>query len=327
MTTINWTKATETIDNAQTLLMVTHISPDGDAIGSLLGLANGLRERGKSPVLVVDGGVPGFLRFLPGSETVLAQLTEGEWDVMISLDSSDEARTGKAGDYGRAHSKTVINLDHHPTNTMFGHVHVVIPDAVSATEIVYRWLIEMNQPITRQIAVPLMVGLVTDTIGFRTSNVRSSTLEIAQRLMEAGASLTEVMARTLGSTPYQTIQLWKQVLPSVELDGGVIHATIHQQDYKKIESKEQSSGGLVSFLLTANEAMVSTVFTEVEDGRVELSFRCKPGFDVATLALSLGGGGHVQASGATIPGTIEQVKLRVLPLLRQVVASGSLIIV
>lgn len=327
MTTINWAQATAAVDSAQTILIVTHVNPDGDAIGSLLGLANGLRERGKSPMLAVDGGVPGFLKYLPGSETVLSELSEGEWDLVISVDSSDAERSGKVGIYGQAHSKTIINLDHHPTNTRFGHIHVIIPDAVSATEIVYRWLVEMNQPVTRPVALPLLTGLVTDTNGFRTSNVKSTTLEVAQRLMEAGASLTEVTARTLGSTPYQTIQLWKQVLPSVELDGGVIHASIRRADFPNVEAGDNSSGGLVTFLLTANEAMVSAIFKELADGRIELSFRCKPGFDVATLAFSLGGGGHKQASGATIAGPLEQAKLRVLPLLRQVVATGNLTIV
>ncbi len=327
MTTINWIKATEAVDKAQTLLIVTHVNPDGDAIGSLLGLANGLRERGKSPVLAVDGGVPDFLRFLPGSDTILSELTAGEWDLVISVDSSDAGRSGNVGTYGQEHSQTIINLDHHPTNTLFGHIHVVIPEAVSATEIVYKWLLEMQQPITRAVAMPLLTGLVTDTNGFRTSNVNATTLEIAQRLMEAGASLTEITARTLGSTPYQTIQLWKQVLPSVELDGGVIHATIRRQDFPNVEAGDNSSGGLVTFLLTANEALVSAIFKELTDGRIELSFRCKPGFDVGMLALSLGGGGHRQASGATIAGPVEQAKMRVLPLLRQVVASGNLTIV
>lgn len=327
MTTVNWTEASNALNAAGKLLLVTHVNPDGDAIGSLMGLANALTARGKTPVLAVDGGVPGFLRFIPGTELVLPELTEGDWDVMVSLDASDEERTGKVGAFGRAHSLSVINVDHHPTNTLFGHIHVVIPDAVSTTEIVYRWLHNMQQPITREVAVPLLTGLVTDTNGFRTSNVKAGTLEIAQRLMEAGASLTEVTARTLGSTPYQTIQLWKYVLPSVELDAGVIHATIRQQDYARLEVQDPSSGGLVSFLLTADEALASAVFKELEDGRVELSFRCKPGFDVGTLAFGLGGGGHKQASGATIAGPLEMAKMRVLPLLRQVVAAGKLTIV
>ena len=325
-TTIDWNKATQTLDEAQSILLVTHLSPDGDAIGSLLGLANALRERGRPVQAAVDGGVPGFLRFLPGSETVGAELTSGEWDVMVSLDSSDEPRSGLAGEYGRAHSKLVINVDHHPTNTRFGDVHVIMPEAVSTTEIVYRWLEQMGHPISREIAVPLLTGLLTDTNGLRTSNVRSTTLGIAQRLMDAGASLTEITQRTLSSTPFRTIRLWGRVLPRVELADGIIQATIYQQDYRDIKATEQTAGGIVEFLLKANEAMVSVVFRELEDGQVEVGFRSKPGYDVSRIAVQIGGGGHRQASGATIPGPVEAARERVIPLLREVVAQGSLII-
>src|SRR5690606_24139951 len=128
----NWAAATAAIDNAERVLLVTHLNPDGDAIGTLLGLANALRARGVTFDMAVDGGVPEFLAFLPGADAVKPALTEGQWDVMVSLDSSDEARTGVCGVYGRAHSNTVINLDHHPTNTMFGDIHIVVPTAVAA---------------------------------------------------------------------------------------------------------------------------------------------------------------------------------------------------
>ena len=326
LTTIDWTKATQTLDAAQSILLVTHLNPDGDAIGSLLGLANALRERGRPVQSVVDGGVPGFLRFLPGSETVGAALTGGEWDVMVSLDSSDAPRSGLAGEYGRAHSKIVVNVDHHPTNTRFGQIHVIMPEAVSTTEIVYYWLEQMGHPVSREIAVPLLTGLLTDTNGLRTSNVRSTTLGIAQRLMDAGASLTEITQRTLSSTPFQTIRLWGQVLPRVELADGIIQTTICQADYQQIKATDQTAGGIVEFLLKANEAMVSVVFRELEDGQVEVGFRSKPGYDVSQVAVRLGGGGHRQASGATIAGPIDAARERVLPLLREAVAQGSLTI-
>src|SRR5262249_10161434 len=119
MTILNWTEATEAVDSAKSIVLVTHLNPDGDAIGSLLGLANALRERGSAVMtLAVDKGVPTYLRFLPGSDDVLPALHEGEWELMISLDASDEGRTGECGVYGRAHSQRVINIDHHPTNTL-----------------------------------------------------------------------------------------------------------------------------------------------------------------------------------------------------------------
>jgi phosphoesterase RecJ-like protein len=323
---LQWSEATEAVNAASSILAVTHLNPDGDAIGSLLGLVNALRERGKNVVAVVDGGVPEFLQYIPGQESVLSKLNAGEWELMISLDSSDNERTGEAGIYGRAHSSKIINLDHHPTNTLFGDIFLVLPEAVSAAEIVYRWLDYMQHPLSREVAVPLLTGMVTDTMGFRTSNVKAETLGIAQQLMAAGASLTEVMARTLLSTSYSTVELWKRSLPSTQLDGAVISADVTQADLRAARILEATDAGLVSFLNTVDEAMIAVVFKELPDGRVEISLRSKPGFDVGSVAFSLGGGGHKQASGATIAGPLEAAHQRVLPLLHDAVGAGKLVI-
>jgi phosphoesterase RecJ-like protein len=328
MTILNWTEATQAVDSAKSILLVTHFNPDGDAIGSLMGAAHALRERGCAvTTLAVDKGVPTYLRFIPGVEAVVPKLDSGEWELMISLDSSDEERTGDAGVYGRAHSQRVINIDHHPTNTKFGDIFLFRPDAVSTTQIVQEWLEQMGQPLTRNSAVPLLTGLVTDTQGFRTSNVRPETLGYAQKLMQAGASLTEITYRTLGSTPYQNIQLWKYVLPSVELKDGVISAVVTQEDVRAAQLSDVTDGGLVEYLVTANEAMISVVFKELPDGRIELGFRSKPGFNVAQVAFSLGGGGHTQASGATVAGPLEAARARVMPVLYAAREQGKLTIV
>jgi phosphoesterase RecJ-like protein len=329
MTTSNttqWAEATYAIEQAQSILVVTHLNPDGDAIGSLLGLVNGLRERGKKVDAAVDGGVPDFLEFLHGSDTVRDVLASGEWDVMVSVDSSDEARSGQVGIYGRARSKIVINLDHHATNTLFGNIFLVKVDAVSATEVVFDWLSHMNLPISRNIAMPLLTGLVTDTIGFRTSNVRPRTLEIAMQLMDTGASLTEVTARTLDTKSYNTIELWKYAMASVAFKHGIIEATVTQNDLKNARISEMTDGGLVQLLITVNEAMIAVVFKELADGNVEISLRSKLGYDVGQVAFSIGGGGHKQASGATIPGPLEAARARVIPLLQEAIKQGKLVI-
>ncbi len=330
--TAQYQAAAAAVDAAASILIVTHINPDGDAIGSLLGLGNALRERyPHKPIdLVVDGGVPEFLQFLPGSETVLSELMneqptgqQAAWDLMISVDSSDEPRTGAAGIFGRAHSQQVINLDHHATNTGFGQLHLVNARAVSATEVVYDWLTQTGYTPSLNVAIPLLCGLVTDTLGFRTSNVSVRTLEIAQQLMLAGASLTAITQRALDSMSYAVLNLWKSVFSTIELENGLIWAVVTQADMQRV-GDDADSGGLSGFLVKVKEAMISAVFTEQPDGSVELSFRSKPGYDVASLALSLGGGGHRQASGATIPGPLPEAVSRVLPLLRTAVQSGSL---
>lgn len=321
---LEWNKAADAVRSAERVLIVTHIRPDGDAIGSLLGLANMLKSLGKDVTSVVDEGVPEFLKFLPGADTVQSAITTGDFDLMISTDASDEERTGEAGAYGREHSKTVINLDHHPTNTYFGDIYLVDPKAVSATEIVFNWVNELGVTLDKSIAVPLMTGLVTDTLGFRVSSVTANTLQIAEKLMEAGASLRSITARTLDSMSYSTLQLWKRVLPSAQLEGEVISCVVTLDALQGAGLDDSFDGGLVGMLMQVNEAMISVVFKEQPNDEIRLSMRSKLGYDVSGVARSLGGGGHVQASGATLYGKIEDVKPRVMALLQEAARNGSL---
>jgi bifunctional oligoribonuclease and PAP phosphatase NrnA len=315
--------ANQVVEEAQSIVLVTHVFPDGDAIGSLLGLSNALLSLGKKIDFAVDGGVPDFLEFLPGSQLVKKELTDGSWDLMISVDSSDEERTGKAGEYGRANSKKVINLDHHPTNVMFGDIFLVNSEAVSAAEIVFNWLQAMNFEFNADVARPLLAGMVTDTLGFRTSNVSAGTLGIAQTLMSAGASLAEITERALNNKSFAALSVWKHALPTVKMYKGVISVDVTRETLERIGVDAAMDGGLSSFLVRVNEAMISVVFKEDKDGNVVLSMRAKPGFNVSDTAFSLGGGGHVQASGATIPGPLEDAKKRVLPMLRKAVKKGK----
>jgi phosphoesterase RecJ-like protein len=324
---VQWSEATEAVKQAASIVCVTHVNPDGDAIGSLMGLTLALREMGKKVDAAVDGGVPDFLKFIPGTDDVISKLKHGRWELMISLDASDEERTGVAGAFGRARAPKVINLDHHPTNIFFGDLFLVVPTAVSATEVVYDWLTYMGHPISQPVATALLTGLVTDTLCFRTSNVTANTLSIAQSLMTAGASLSAITFRALSSTPYNVIELWKHAFQSVQLQNSVISGVVRQDDLKNAHLNEVTDGGLVGMLITVNEAFIAVVFKELEDGRVELSFRSKPGFDVGSVAFSLGGGGHRQASGATIPGPLEAAQARVMPLLYEAVANGVLTII
>jgi phosphoesterase RecJ-like protein len=305
-------------------VIVTHVKPDGDAFGSALGMTNAFRAMGKMVTVADDDGVPDYLEWLPGADTVVTSLTEGQWDLMISTDASDEVRTGDVGTYARANSKTVINLDHHITNTLFGDIHLILATAVSSTDIVYRWFTEVGITISKEVAVPLLTGLVTDTIGFRISLVTTHTLGVAQALMQAGASLTEATARTLDSRSYQSVQLWKYALPSVQLDGEVIYGVVRIVDAERAGLTDVSDEGLASFLNQVEEARVAIVFKEQENNTVEISMRSKPGYNVGEVAFQVGGGGHKQAAGATITGTVESVMALVLPKLHEVTANGTL---
>lgn len=318
-----WQAAAAAIHSAQSVLAVAHIAPDGDAVGSLLGIAGPLRALGKDVTAVIDDGVPPRLRFIPGSDSILTSVNSDEFDLMITVDCSDLERTGIAGAFGLAHSKHTINLDHHPTNTFFGDIHLVVPQAVAAVEVVYNFLEILGFELTADVACALLAGLVTDTQGFRISATNSRTLEIAQDLMQRGAPLAQIMASTLNSRPFAEVALWKQVLPSVHLEQGLIFATIRQNDIRRVGMDNMADGGLVSHLVNVDEAKISIVFKELPERQVEVGFRAKPGYDVATLALQLGGGGHTLASGCTIDGDLMQAQGLVLPLAHRAIAEGS----
>ena len=315
----NWSEFGALLDGATRILLVTHVKPDGDAIGSLVALSNMLRSRGKAPIPVVDGGMMEFLKFVPGTEQVVSQVPALDYDVMVSLDASDEERTGEAGKEGRNRVGVVVNIDHHPTNTGFGTLQIVNPQAVATAEVLFDGFTELGWAISEAVAVPLLVGLVTDTMGFRTSNVNGNTLRAAAALADAGAPLYDIIQRTLIATPFTTIQMWRSALETIELKDRVISAALTREGLQRAGlSQPSDSGGFIGFLISANEARVAAVFKEVNGGSIEISLRSKPGYDVSGVAFELGGGGHRQAAGATVQGTLEDVRQRVLPMLRAI---------
>ncbi|MCY4070722.1 MAG: DHH family phosphoesterase [Chloroflexi bacterium] len=318
-----WRAAADAIKAARTILAISHIAPDGDAVGSLLGISETMRALGKDVTAVIDDGVPAELMFVPGSGTVLPSIESGQFDLMITVDSSDLERIGVAGAYGMAHSEKILNLDHHPTNTRYGNINLVVSHAVAAAEIVFDLVNCIGCQLTESAAYALLTGLVTDTQGFRISATNDRTLEIARALMQKGAPLSQIMAQTLNRRPYQEVVLWELVFPSVAISDGLIHAAITRDNISQAGLDTMTDGGLVSHLVNVDQAKISIVFKELSDNQVEVGFRSKPGYDVASLAVRLGGGGHTQASGCTMNGTLAQVRSTVIPLAHQVISAGD----
>lgn len=327
-TTSIWTNPSQAIAQAQRVVIVTHVAPDGDAIGTLLGMTHILREMGKEVDAAVDGGVPAYLRYIPASQTVHTHLNTGEWDVCLSVDAADEARTGEVGAYARAHSRVMINLDHHATNPRFGDYHLIFPEAVSAAEVAFDWITEgLQRPIHREAAIALLTGMVTDTLGFRTSNVKPRTLQTAQVLMSSGASLTEITARTLDTKSYDSLLIWREALKTLQLEDGVIWAQVPYSAFADNHIDPGVELNLSEFLVKIDEAMIAATFKQEREGHIRLSLRSKLGFEVSTTAQTLGGGGHQQASGASLGDiSLKEAVSRVIPMLKEAVKRGELVI-
>jgi phosphoesterase RecJ-like protein len=308
------------LSHASRVLAICHIAPDGDAIGSLLGLGWLLRppppsEVERSVTLACADGVPQQFAFLPGAGEILADPPSQPWDAVVAVDSSDERRLGacfRRDEYGDA---PVVVLDHHVTNLDFGTLNYVDTAAASTAQVIVDLADALGVPIRCEAATCLLTGMVTDTLSFRTSNVTPNVLRVAARLMEAGAPLSEITERALNQKPLNIIRLWGLALANLRQEHHVVWTAISREMRAVANAPDTGDGGLASFLISAPEAKVAAVLSENPDGQVEVGLRARNGLDISELALSLGGGGHPQAAGCTIPGPLPAAETRVLPLL------------
>lgn len=311
------------IRNARRAMVITHVSPDGDAIGSLLGLGWALRWLGKAHTLACADPVPRKFTYLPGSEAIATRPgptpspgEASEYDLVISLDCADLGRLGAAYDESLA-GLPLINVDHHATNTHFGAVNWVDTEAASTAEMVLALVESLDVPLDPDIALCLLNGIVTDTRGFRIASTRLQTMRAVLKLMEAGAQLSEITDHVFNHRPFSTICLWGKALNGVQLDGKIIWSEISQAMRRECATAEQGDAGLVNFLSTVDEADVAIVFIEREDHQVKVEIRSAPGVDVSAAATSLGGGGHPQAAGCTLDGDLNQAREKVLAAIRE----------
>jgi phosphoesterase RecJ-like protein len=309
-----------TIHQHQDILCISHVSPDGDAFGSLLGMGWILRHLGKRAVLAMQDKTPREFQSLPGASEIIGPEAVGtEYDLIIILDTSSLDRAGSTYNPALHKHIPVLVIDHHVTNTNFGQINWVAPQYAATCQMLVDLAKALQVPLTGKIAEVLLTGIVTDTLCFRTSNTTPDVLEAALQLMRGGAELVSITQRLLDQRSFALFKLWGQILQRVQLEEGVIWATITRDDLKHA-GNPSSDGQLSSTLISAVEADMSATFTEKcdEQGRwmVECSFRARPGFNVATTALSFGGGGHPAASGCTVPGPLAEAAERIVAALK-----------
>ena len=290
-------------------LAITHINPDGDAIGSLLGFGLALRAAGKEVVLACADPVPETFRFLPASGEVTAA-PSGAFDLIAALDVSDAARMGSVGEgLGR---KPHLLYDHHLTNAGFAEINFIDVSAASTAELIAEHLDSLGLPLTQPVAECLLTGLVNDTLGFRTSNTSPKSLALAQRLMKAGAPLYAIYDRSLHKRSFTAVRLWAEGLAHLRLAGRIVWAALPLEARRASGYGGNGDADLIDVLTSVREADVALIFVERPDGKVKVSWRSAPGIDVASLAAAFGGGGHAPAAGAEIEGTLAEVEAKVV---------------
>lgn len=319
----DWQAATSLIQRARNILLICHVAPDGDAIGSLLGLGAALYVLGKEPALACESEIPNKFEYLPGHKSIIQRVPDRAFDLVVGLDCSDTRRLGSVYDAESMRHIPLINIDHHTTNFLFGQVNLVDETAVSTSEIILYLLDHLRVSLDKDIATCLLYGIVTDTIGFRTPNVTPKVMSATVRLMQAGAPLAEITHAAFNQRPLADLRLLICGLNRLQMENGLMWSDIPLSI--RVECGHQGNGdaGLASVLARTKGVWASAVFCETQDGRVEISLRAAPGFDVAQTALSLGGGGHPTAAGCSVDGPLEAAKERVLTMLRTSLAEQS----
>jgi len=308
--------AARLLRNASSVQLIGHISPDGDTIGSALGLAWALRDMGKVARVACADPVPRALRFLPGADEVRQQAMGGP-SLVVAVDCSDQRRMGSAYDAQMLAGRPLLVIDHHESNQGFGDVNLIEPQAAATTQIMLRLIAHLGVPLSTPIATCLLTGLITDTQGFRTHNTDSGVLADAVTLCDAGAPLTEIMDQSFGRSPISKLRLWGSVFERCRLENGVLWAEVSRQDIARAGASSETLRGLVNYLATIDEAQIALLLEELPNGRVDVSLRARPGYNVAVVASALGGGGHELAAGCQVNGALSEVRATVLDALSE----------
>ncbi|MBG7610107.1 MAG: bifunctional oligoribonuclease/PAP phosphatase NrnA [Anaerolineae bacterium] len=300
--------AHDLIHQAQRVLVTSHIRPDGDAVGSLLGLGLALQESGKEVQMILADGVPKAFRHLSGSEQVYRK-PQGTFDAVIVVDCSDLGRVGSVLDNSPGPD---LSIDHHITNLNFARINLVDIEATSTTEILTSLIPALNLSISTSAAEALLTGIITDTLGFRTTNMRPQAMRVAADLMSLGIDLPTLYNKALLSRSFHALRYWGSGLNNLQLENRLVWTALTIDDRIAVNYPGRDDADLINVLSTIDDADIAIIFVEQKNGSVKVSWRARPGFDVSKVALQFGGGGHKPASGAEIEGDLDEVQQKVL---------------
>ena len=295
----------ELIENKQKFGITTHIKPDGDGVGSSLGLCWLLQSLGKSAEVIVRGEIPLAYRSLPGADEIRnIEKIDENYDAVFVIECSDLQRPGIEG----LDQQFTVNIDHHATSEHFGTVNWIDSTASAVGEMIYNLVKAIGGRVTKEIADCVYMALVTDTGSFHFSNTTDRTLKVASELIKAGARPAEISEAVYSNYPWSRIELMRQVLATVKRDETGRVASLRQTLKMREEAGavDGDNNGFVNIPLASREILASIYMREVGENVYRVSLRSKGDIDVAKVAERWGGGGHRNAAGLRIEGDWDE---------------------
>jgi len=306
--------------------VLSHVRPDGDALGSQLALGLSLKRLGKDVRIWNEEGMLEKYSFLPSANLLTKPPADPEdVDVAIALDTAIQDRLGTTLPAVRS-AKVWINIDHHPSNPGYGDLVYINPKAPATGQILFELIRSEKLPIDAAIAENLYVAISTDTGSFQYPNTTARTFEMAAELVRAGVDVGRVSQLTYENYPRRRAELLRDLLGTMRFEANdrVASFSLSLATAKKLGALPEHNEGLIDHLRAIHGVIVAVFFEELADGKVRVSMRSKSEkVNVCAICEKFGGGGHVLAAGARIPGTLAEVENKVLEEVRDVVGRGS----
>ncbi|MBL8181173.1 MAG: bifunctional oligoribonuclease/PAP phosphatase NrnA [Blastocatellia bacterium] len=312
----------ELIESKNNFGITTHIKPDGDGVGSSLGLCWLLRSLGKEAEVIVHGDVPPAYRSLPGADEIRdVKELDREYDAVFVIECSDIGRPGIAG-LERAFT---VNIDHHATSEHFGTINWIDSTASAVGEMIYNLCKAIGGRVTKEIAECVYMALVTDTGSFHFPNTSDRTLKVASELIKAGAKPATIGEAVYNNYPWSRIELMRQVLDTVKRDDSgkiaMLRQTLAMKDVAG--AIDGDNNGFVNIPLAARDVLATVYMREVGSDQFRVSLRSKGDINVAKVAEQFGGGGHKNAAGLRIEGSWDEAETKIVSALKHALPSNG----
>lgn len=317
-------KAIDLINKSETVLITTHIRPDGDACGCMTAMDDVLTDLGKKTKMLLLSSVPEWYEFIftekvpvLGDDVGLEQLMQGKFadpDLVIIVDTNSNTQLPKFDKYLKQAGKPILVIDHHVTADGLGDVEIVEQDAAATALVVLDFFRYAKWPITEKIAEALFVAAATDTGWFQFNNTDSAVFRGCAEFIEAGADPAQIYYNLYQNFSYPRFKLMTAMFNNLELhlDGRFAMQHILMSDFKEAGAAHNDTENLIDECRRIRTIESSALLVELEDGRIRCSLRSRGAVDVGQIAEGLGGGGHKMAAGAIVDGPLQQIKERIL---------------
>jgi phosphoesterase RecJ-like protein len=309
----------EGIRDCQTFCVVGHIRPDGDCVGSQLGLTFALRNEGKKVVCWNEDPLPQKYEFLDHEKTFQKPKPGQSFDCVIATDAASFERLGAVGACVKDR-KLFINIDHHESNTRYADINWVSAREPSSGELIFRLLKAAKWPVTKPISDCLFTAVSTDTGSFQYATTRPSTYQVAGELVRRGADLAKICDEVYQSYPLSRVRLLQHVYSQFRLahEDKIAYLWLKQADFKRTGADSSDTEGLIDHIRAIAPVVVACVFEEIQPGLTRISLRSKSErVNVNEIAAQFGGGGHPAAAGARIPGSPATVQRQVIAAIKK----------